>query len=114
MGGAAHLDPYLLACVKRTDGNARRCLFASAVQGVGTDQRESVETIDKPLCVVHGEREPFVRLDYLRSIGYRALWHNRIHVISGAGHAPHWQTPAEFNHILLNFLTFLNGQQSAA
>ena len=114
MGGAAYLDPYLLACVKRTDGNARRYLFASAVEGIGTDQRESVETINKPLCVVHGEGEPFVRLDYLQSIRYRALWHNRIHVISGAGHAPHWQTPAEFNHILLNFLDFVDGQQSAA
>jgi pimeloyl-ACP methyl ester carboxylesterase len=114
MGGPEYLDPHLLGCIRRTDGNARRYLFASAVAGVGSDQRESVETIDKPLCVVHGELEPFVRLDYLQSIGYRALWHNRIHVISGAGHAPHWQSPAEFNSILLNFLDFVGGRQSAA
>jgi pimeloyl-ACP methyl ester carboxylesterase len=114
MGGADYLSPHLLASVRRTDGNARRCLFASALDGVGSDQREAVETIDKPLCVVHGEGEPFVRLDYLQAIRYRALWHNRIHVIAAVGHAPHWQSPPVFNSILLNFHEFVAARQSAA
>jgi pimeloyl-ACP methyl ester carboxylesterase len=114
MGGSDYLTPHLLACVQRTDGNARRYLFASALEGVGTDQRESVETIDKPLCVVHGEREPFVRLDYLQSIRYRALWNDRIRVFAGAGHAPHWECPAAFNNMLLNFHEFTEKRQSAA
>jgi pimeloyl-ACP methyl ester carboxylesterase len=114
MGGSAHLTAQLLACIKRTDGKARQFLFESALAGIGSDQRRTVETLDKPLCVVHGAREPFVRLDYLCSLDYRALWNNRIHVIGDAGHAPHWESPAEFNNILLNFHEFAGKCQSAA
>jgi pimeloyl-ACP methyl ester carboxylesterase len=112
MGGEEHLAPRLLANVQRTDGEARRLLFASALRGVGTDQRETVETVDKPLCVVHGEEEPFVRLDYLQSLKYCALWKGRVHLISGAGHAPHWQCPNAFNTVLLDFLQFAKTSQS--
>ena len=91
--------------VRRTDGCARHFMFRNAMRGIGIDQRRVVESLDKPLCVVHGEREPFVRIDYLRSINYKCLWTNRIYVISDAGHAAHWQYPKEFNHILLSFLS---------
>lgn len=104
MGGEQHLVPELLAHALRTDGNARRCVFASVVREIGTDQQATVESIDKPLCVIHGEREPFVRLDYLRSLRYRALWNEHIYVIANAGHAPHWECPETFNRLLLEFL----------
>lgn len=104
MGGREHLPAELLGWIRRTDGAARAHLFASALRGVGVDQKELVETVDKPLCVVHGEMEPFVRLDYLYSLRYRALWEDRIFVIANAGHAPHWQRPSVFNSILLKFL----------
>jgi pimeloyl-ACP methyl ester carboxylesterase len=106
MGGREYLTPQLLACIKRTDGKARQRLFASVINGVGSDQGKTVATSSRPLCIVHGEREPFVRLDYLRSLHYRALWRSRIHVIHGAGHAPHWQKADLFNRILLTFLQF--------
>lgn len=113
MGGREHLTPDLLANIRRTDGNARRCMFASALAGVGTDQRKSVETIDRPLCVVHGEQEPFVRLDYLRSLKYRRLWNDHVQVIPDAGHAPHWQCPAAFNSILTGFMELSQSQAAA-
>jgi len=113
MGGPAQLTPELLRAVKRADGKARRMLFDSALRGLGVDQKETVESIDKPLCVVHGEREPFVRLDYLRSLQYRALWGGRIFVVKGAGHAPQWQRPAIFNRILMNFLQSHRRQRGA-
>jgi len=106
MGGREYLTPSLLNCVKRTHGLARRCLFASVADCIGSDQRSSVESISKPICVIHGENEPFVRLDYLQSINYRSLWNSRIYVISGAGHAPQWQAPAAFNRIMYRFLSF--------
>jgi len=104
MGGRDYLTMQLLACIKRTDGKARQCLFESVTKGVGTDQGTTVATSGKPLCIVHGELEPFVRLDYLRSLRYRALWRGRIQVIRDAGHAPHWQKADLFNRILWNFL----------
>jgi pimeloyl-ACP methyl ester carboxylesterase len=104
MGGDEQLTPQLMTNIRRTDGNARKFMVANALRGVGADQREAVRTIDKPLCVIHGAEEPFVRLDYLRSLTYRALWQNRIFVIAGAGHAPHWQCAPAFNRILTDFL----------
>lgn len=112
MGGADQLTPELLAAAARTDGKARAYMFANGLRGVGADQRTTVEQSDRPLCVVHGNDEPFVRLDYLRAIEYRALWNKRIHVIAGAGHAPHWQSPSVFNDLLCAFLTF--GEQQRA
>jgi pimeloyl-ACP methyl ester carboxylesterase len=112
MGGREYLTPHLLACIKRTDGRARQLLFASVMNGIGKDQAKTVAAIDAPLCVVHGEKEPFVRFDYLCSLRYRALWGDRIQVIPGAGHAPHWQEPALFNQILLHFLAFAQAVRS--
>jgi pimeloyl-ACP methyl ester carboxylesterase len=104
MGGRRRLTSELLRHIRRTDGNARKFMFANALAGVGLDQRGLVERSAKPLCVVHGECEPFVRLGYLRSLRYRALWKDRVHVIARAGHAPHWERPAAFNAILSDFL----------
>lgn len=104
LGGRAHLTPNLLASIKRTDGAARHFMYASALAGVGADERIVVQESHKPICVIHGQVEPFVRLDYLRSLHYRNLWEREVHVIPGAGHAPHWERPCLFNEILLRFL----------
>ena len=114
MGGREFLSPELLENIKRADGKARHHMFANALQGVGIDQQVAVESIDKPLCVVHGEREPFVRLDYLCSLNYRALWKNHIIVIAEAGHAPHWENPKAFNDVLAGFLRFAKHPGDAA
>jgi pimeloyl-ACP methyl ester carboxylesterase len=111
MGGEAHLTPELLRWIRRTDSCARSYFFASALRGVGRDQKEVVETISNPLCVVHGEKDAFVRLNYLRSLRYRALWQNKIFVVANAGHAPHFQLPSVFNSILLKFLAFTENHQ---
>lgn len=105
MGGRKFLTPQLLEDIKRTDGRARECMFENVLRGVGTDQQVTVERTTKPLCVVHGEWEPFVRLDYLRSLNYGGLWNDRIYIISEAGHAPQWQCPATFNTVLVEFLS---------
>jgi pimeloyl-ACP methyl ester carboxylesterase len=80
-------------------------MFESVLNGIGTDEQLTVETSAKPLCVVQGEREPFVRIDYLSSLLYASLYGGHIHVLRGAGHAPHWQLPIDFNAILLRFLS---------
>jgi pimeloyl-ACP methyl ester carboxylesterase len=104
MGGREFLTDELLAGIRRTDGRARACMFENALRGTGTDQRLTVETCTKPICVVHGEADAFVRLEYLSTINFRALWKNRVQVMRGAGHAPQWQFPSRFNAILSAFL----------
>ena len=111
LGGRQQLTADLLAGIRRTDGAARQMLFVSALAGVGVNQRRLVDSSLEPLCVVHGQHEPFVRLSYLRSLNYRRLWKNRIFVIPGAGHAPHWQRPGLFNAVLSEFLACPQSRQ---
>ena len=112
LGGDRFVTPSLLEKVIRTDGDARHFMVENALSGVGMDARLVAETTHKPLCIVHGEDEPFVRLSYLRSIRYRTLWNGSISLIRSAGHAPHWQRPRAFNAILSSFLD-LESRKSA-
>jgi pimeloyl-ACP methyl ester carboxylesterase len=104
LGGSHMVTREHLDAVKRTHGIVRAMLYESIFRSIGADERQAAETIEKRLCIVVGEKDPFIRLDYLRSLSYRALWRNRIFVIAGAGHAPHWECPKSFNTILLEFL----------
>jgi len=72
--------------------------------GAGVDQRWLVENAPTPVAVVNGAQEPFARLDYLASLGYRNLWNERCHVIEGAGHAPFLERPEAFNPLFSSFL----------
>ncbi|MDA7948763.1 MAG: alpha/beta hydrolase [Hyphomicrobiaceae bacterium] len=110
LGGAHFLSPVLLKNTIRTDGNARFHMLNNALAGVGADACRVAETAQKPICVVHGEHEPFVRLNYLRSVRYGSLWNGKVFVIQSAGHAPHWQTPSAFNDILSEFLDLEPGR----
>jgi pimeloyl-ACP methyl ester carboxylesterase len=107
MGGRINLPDDLLACVERTDGLARHFMFENALRGIGIDQREIAESTPKPLCIVHGDCDPFVRLDYLQSLVCKNLFENRVFVVEGAGHAPHWSHTPEFRNILSAFGAFV-------
>lgn len=113
MGGREYLTPQLLSFIRRTDGNARKFMVENALNGIGADQRDVVERSSTPVCVVHGEREPFVRLNYLQSLKYRTLWKNRVHVMPGASHAPHWEQVAAFNEVLADFLQLRSMKDSS-
>lgn len=104
LGGVDMVSRHLLDKVRRTDGDARHFMFANAMEGHGVDQGRVVAENTSRLCVIHGEYDPFVRLDYLLSLDYKNLWRDKAHVFSGAGHAPHWQFPKQFNTLLLEFL----------
>lgn len=105
LGGHRWVSHHHLDAVRRTDGLARQCMLENALKGRGVDQRRLVERDDTRLCVMHGEKDPFVRLDYLLSLNYRNLWSKQVHLFSGAGHAPHWQYPDAFNTLLCAFLS---------
>jgi pimeloyl-ACP methyl ester carboxylesterase len=62
------------------------------------------ETLDKPLAIVSGEREPFINNDYLQSIRYANLWDKKVHVLPGLGHAVFWEAPQTFDPIFSRFL----------
>lgn len=101
-------DPYeewMKENVYRTDGRFRRIMFNAMDQGQQLDQKQTVESSRVPLAVVNGKIEPYIRLDFIRSIQYGNLWNGKCYEIDGLGHAPFWESPSRFDPILKEFLT---------
>jgi pimeloyl-ACP methyl ester carboxylesterase len=104
---AAAKDLFLAAAL-RTDGRARENMFKHWLSGrEGCDQRETARTWSAPICVIHGERDPFVSQAYVEAAPWRGLWRKQINVIEASGHAPFLDQPAAFNALVLDFLSEL-------
>lgn len=95
-------DPRQRAA-RRTDGRARARMLAAVGEGLGVDQRRTVEEVDVPLCIVNGADDPFLNPDYFEKPRYARLWRQTIHRIPGTGHAPFAEQPAAYNDLLLAF-----------
>lgn len=103
-------EPRLLDAALRTDGRMRQRLFAAAREGLGVDQRRTVETSRVPLAVVNGANDSLIRLDYFDTVAYANLWDGRCHRVPSSGHAPFWDAPAVFTPLLQRFLLDVGSQ----
>lgn len=101
-GTSEDLAPFIQD-IMQTDGQARAGLSASIQPGGYQDEIEIVANLSVPLAVLHGEGEQLVNLDYIRQLQMPTLWQNDVQIISGAGHAPHWEQPDQFNTLLAAF-----------
>jgi hypothetical protein len=52
-----------------------------------------VRDLKVPLAVLHGVKEQLVNGRYFGSVAMPTLWRGVVQMISGAGHAPQWETP---------------------
>jgi 3-oxoadipate enol-lactonase len=71
---------------------------------LGVEFTARLGRLDVPACVIVGDQ------DLLKGPRYAAIVHeairgSRLHVIAGAGHAATWEAPAEFNRLVLEFLS---------
>lgn len=88
----------------RTDGRARAALWQSVVEGNYADEVALVTDLAKPLAIVHGEDDQLVNLAYIKGLNIPTLWRGSVQVVANAGHAPHWEQPERFNHLLEEFV----------
>lgn len=86
------------------DGRVRSRFVESVIAGRGADPSGLLARPDRPVAVIAGERDPFVRQDVLETWGGPGLWRGRVQMIPGAGHAPFLDAPEAFDAILLAFL----------
>lgn len=91
--------------MRRTDGAAREVLGSSIGEGNYTDEIAVAANLDKPLAVMHGERDSLINLSHIKSLAMPSLWRNAIQIIPEAGHAAHWAQPKAFNRLLNEFIT---------
>ncbi len=99
----APYEPFLLDAVRRTDGRARKNMFAAFIAGLGCDQQQMVQTNQTPLAIINGAEDAFVNNDFVASLAYANLWENQVHLLDKIGHAPFWEVPDQFNPILKRF-----------
>lgn len=91
--------------VKRTQGAVRATVVGNfVVPDSSHDQKQVVATTNVPLGVLQGEKDSFMSLDYFDGLKWNSLWQDKVSVIRGAGHAPFWEKPEEYDKLLLNFL----------
>jgi pimeloyl-ACP methyl ester carboxylesterase len=105
--GYSPIPPFLEADFRRTDGNARGYLGASAQAGRFDDEVEIVRNLKIPLAVVQGREEQIVDLGYLQRLPAPTLWRGQVQVVDGAGHATQWEKAEAFDRILDEFAASL-------
>lgn len=95
--------------LRRTDGRTREALGISIGEGNYADEIKVVANFNKPLAIVHGEKDQLVSLPYIKSLNIPTLWRGEVQIIPDAGHAPHWEQSSRFNHLLVEFIENLSG-----
>ncbi|GLY85156.1 alpha/beta fold hydrolase [Actinoallomurus iriomotensis] len=90
--------------VRRTDGRARRIMFASFSAGHDSDQKALVAQSPLPLAIIDGRDDPFIGHDYIASLTYAALWRGTPTVLEGRRHAAFLEDPSRYDELLRAFL----------
>ncbi len=68
-----------------------------------SDSTDLVASLEVPLLVTVGDRDPFISVEEARGIAESAP-KGRLHVFEGCGHLPSMQRPEEFNRLLVESL----------
>lgn len=101
-------DGRFIGTLQRTDPRMRPQLARSALVHAGRDQRKTVASARRPFWLIAGDRDPLVRISYVRALGensqQRAPW-----IVPGAGHAPFLDSPDEFAVRLARFVCEADG-----
>ncbi len=103
-------ESFMNEAVARADRRFRKRLFEGVREGLGANQRFTVESSNLPIAVINGSTDKIVKLDYFDTVKYGNLWESTCYRLANAGHASFWQTPTEFNTLLARFLKHIEKQ----
>lgn len=104
--------PSFRGAILRADGRARS-IFVKSLMRTGHDQRRAVLEADVPIAFVNGSADPFVRLSYFAGLQVQVPFAGGAQVVAGAGHAPFWTHPAEFNALLSRWMAEVDAHEAA-
>lgn len=93
----------IISQIKNTEPTFRPLLVKGIGEQKHENERDIVETSTLPIAVFHGENDALISLEYLKSIKWKNLWQNKIHIISNTAHSPQLENPTEFNTLLSQF-----------
>ncbi len=105
MGGPKLVTSELKQAVARADGVSRQIMLqAAADPNSGHNQRQFIESWQKPIAVFQGIDDPFIQSAYFNSLNWNNLWRNKIDFFENTGHAPFWQESRKYNDLLSCFV----------
>lgn len=96
-------DDFRYRAARRADGRARARMLAGFAEGLGADQRRTVEESAIPLAIINGDHDGFINPDYFAKPRYANLWRSEVRRIAGTGHAPFFEKPEEYNDLIQSF-----------
>ena len=106
--GTTDVPPSFMEDIRRSYGQARASVAGSIRPGGYTDEVEIVANLMVPLAIIQGEHEQLVNGAYFADLAMPTLWRGEVQVIAGAGHAPQWEKPEQFNALLDAFVKDCN------
>ena len=96
---------FIVDAILQTDEGAKTIYPQSILKGIGQNELRIVSEWPHPIAVIAGEDDTGINNDYIMNeVKFRNLWCNKVHLISGAGHAVFMERPDAFNAILQGFL----------
>lgn len=93
--------------ILKSDPNFRKYFAQSVNDGDFSDEVKFVENTKIPIAVFHGKEEQIIDEKYYDKINFSSLWKNEIHIIDNSGHILQYETPNEFNKLLVEFFESL-------
>jgi pimeloyl-ACP methyl ester carboxylesterase len=92
------IDNYL-----RVTPEFKPALFKTAAEGKVSDEIKKLQTLNLPACVIFGEKDKLVNIDYLDKLPF-PLWRNKIFKLQNAGHWVNIDQPDMFNQIVSEYI----------
>jgi pimeloyl-ACP methyl ester carboxylesterase len=102
-GSTLSVEP-LVEDILATDPAVRAGIARSIAEGYFTDEVALVESLNRPLAILHGGGEQFVNHAYLEALTVPTLWRGAVQVIPGAGHAAQVERPKLLADLLDTFV----------
>ncbi len=97
--------------LKQTDPMVRLEVGKALMSGQTADEVAIIKNSNIPYAVLQGAGDKLINPNYFDFIGNDFIWKQRFQTIENAGHCPQIENPAEFNRLLLHFMTFIESIQ---
>jgi pimeloyl-ACP methyl ester carboxylesterase len=76
-------ESFLVEPAKRADSRFRKRLFESSREGIGIDQRQTIESAWLPIAVMNGAEDFLIKLDYFDTVNFKNLWNGKAYRLPG-------------------------------
>lgn len=96
-------DGQFVDSLLRVDPALRPVLSKMVLKGFGLDQKNAVENPEKPICILQGENDPFIRTDYIKGLDALGLFTKEVIILEDCGHAPFVDAAESFDLIVSDF-----------